>query len=236
MATKQSTRSRSTSSSSARRAPATTPKPVFASAFEGHVADAWGLALVALGVLAGLGIYLDAAGALGRLIDGAAGGALGVARLLVPPALLVAGAVLIRNDVDDETSGVPVRGIVGSSLLLVGGTGLLHLGLGRPAIGDGLDGLAEAGGLLGAATGIPLEAFASIWGASLVLGTVTLLGVLVLTHTTVRAVAGTTAAGVRPLGQAGRNVVATLFSTPGPVRADQAAPAVDATTVTPTPS
>ncbi|MBK5222573.1 MAG: DNA translocase FtsK [Acidimicrobiia bacterium] len=189
---------------------------MFRSAFEGHVADAWGLALIAIGILAGLGIYADLAGAAGRFLETASGGMVGVARFLVPPALVLAGTLLIRSDPNAEDGNVPVRGIVGSLFLLVGGTGLLHLALGRPAIGDGLDALGDAGGFAGAATGVPLEAFASVWGATLVLGTVTAIGLLVLTQTTVRAVAGTTAAGFRPVGHAGRQAFSTLFSGPEP--------------------
>jgi hypothetical protein len=172
---------------------------------------------MAAGVLAGLGIYADLAGAAGRGVDGIAGGSLGVARYLVPPALLIAGILLVRTDPDDEerSGGFPVRGVIGSILLLIVGTGMLHLFLGRPAFGDGLDALADAGGVAGAATGVPLEATASVYGAALVLGTITVIALLVLTKTTVRSLAGSTAAGIRPLGHVTRQTMATMMSSPG---------------------
>lgn len=219
MATKQSSRSSSSSRSGSRTSRAKTApprRPLFGGALDGHVADAWGLVLMAAGVLAGLGIYADLAGAAGRAIDSASGGLFGLARLLVPPILLVSGILLVRNDPDDEQQGgFPARGVLGTVLLLIGGTGLLHLFRGRPAFGDGIDALADSGGLIGASTGIPLEALASIYGAALLLGTVTAIALLVLTRTTVRSLAGTTAAGFRPLGHATRQAVSTMLSTPG---------------------
>ena len=216
MATKQSTRSTSSSRPSRGRTAPPPRGPLFGGAFDGHVADAWGLVLMACGVLAGLGIYANLAGATGRAADSAFGGLFGVARFLVPPMLVFAGVILVRADPDDEDKrGFPVRGVIGSILLLVGGTGLLHLFLGQPAMGDGIDALADAGGVVGATTGIPLEALASVYGATLVLGTITVISLLVLTHTTVRSLAGTTAAGFRPITQVTRQAVATMLSTPG---------------------
>ena len=215
MATKQSTRSTNSSRSRSRAQTAPPRRPMFGGALDGHVADAWGLVLMAAGVLAGLGIYAELAGAAGRVIDSASGGLLGLARFLVPLMLFVSGMLLFRNDPDDEArQGFPARGVVGASLLLIGGTGLLHLLRGQPAFGDGLDALSDAGGLSGASTGIPLEAVASVYGAVLVLTTTTIIALLVLTRTTVRSLAGSTAAGVRPLGQVTRQAVATMLSTP----------------------
>ena len=68
-----------------------------AAATEGHRADLAGLVAIAAGLLCGLGVYLDAAGPFGRVAATAAGSLLGAARVLVPPALLVGGVLLIRG-------------------------------------------------------------------------------------------------------------------------------------------
>jgi len=177
-----------------------------AAALDEHSGDAWGLGLIALGLVLGLAIYLDMAGPLGRALDLGVGAALGMVRLVVPVGLVAAGVALVREHRDDEPSGGPnvghpARLIVGSALLLVSVTGLLHLGRGTPALADGLRPLGRAGGVTGYVFGAPLDALASTWASALVLLAVGLVGLVVLTKTSVRTAADRTAAGVRPLGR-----------------------------------
>ena len=47
---------------------------------DGHGADAWGLVLIALGVLLALGTYVGLAGAAGRALDGAVGAVVGAVK------------------------------------------------------------------------------------------------------------------------------------------------------------
>src|SRR4051812_3659721 len=158
-------------------------------ALEAHATDAWGLALIALGLVCALAIYVDLAGPLGRALDLGVGAWIGAVRLVLPLALVAAGVVLIRDgrdESDDETVGHPARMILSSLLLLVSITGLLHLGRGTPGIGDGLRALGRAGGALGLAIAGPLNALAAPWAASLVLVTIGLMGLIVLTKTSVR--------------------------------------------------
>jgi len=181
-----------------RAAPKTRPL----AALEAHRTDVWGLGLIGLGLVSALAIYGDLAGPLGRGLDLGVGAAIGMVRLILPVGLIGAGVALVRDREDDDPGlavGHPTRLFVGSLLLLIAVTGLLHLGRGTPALEDGLRPLGRAGGVLGFAVGEPLHLLAASWAGSLVLITIGLVGLVVLTKTSVRVAADRTAAGVRPL-------------------------------------
>jgi S-DNA-T family DNA segregation ATPase FtsK/SpoIIIE len=126
-----------------------------------------GSALVLAGLLAALGLYLDRSGPLGWALEAVVGGLLGFARVLVPPALVTAGVVLLRGGNADVG-----RLAVGLGLGGTASAGLLHLA------GDGGP-LHQAGGIVGLAAGHPLRSFLGPWGAGLVLAFTGLVGVLV---------------------------------------------------------
>ena len=147
---------------------------------------------------------------------------MGKASYIVPAALLVLGAVLMRGgragDTDEITGGRvddgPARSakpIVGSVLLLVSATGLFHLTGAVPTTGAKLDDFVHAGGYLGAATGIPLEKVLAVWGAGLILGAVGIIALAIITDTTIGRVMGRTADGVRPTTSAIRRGWASMF-------------------------
>ncbi|MFP5254922.1 MAG: DNA translocase FtsK [Acidimicrobiia bacterium] len=173
-----------------------------ATALDGHAGDVVGLLLVALGLVAGLGVYADAAGPAGRWLDDAAGTLVGWGRLLAPLALLAAGVLLVRGEPDEDDPGARSHVWVGGLLLAVAGCGLLHLAGGRPGLDAPTEDLAAAGGLLGIAAAAPLIAAIAPWGAGLLLGALALAGLVVLTRVPVRVVAETTATTVGPAGSA----------------------------------
>jgi S-DNA-T family DNA segregation ATPase FtsK/SpoIIIE len=192
--------------------------------FAGHGHDVWGVALVALGLLAGLGTYLDGAGPLGRGLADAFGALVGALRVLAPVALVAGGALLLRGprgaEGEDE-SGRPRRGariVVGAALVVVAAAGLLHLLRGRPESGAALDDIAHAGGYLGIGVGGPLHDLLAPWGAGLVLVALGLIGLVVATGISVRTAARRTAHGVKPVQGALRRGVDSLFDLGG--RAD----------------
>ena len=222
MATTQRPRSGGTKRAPARKKAAPPPSLIdrlissLASSIAGHGADVVGLLCVGLGLVAALGVYLDAAGPVGRGLDDTIGTLVGWGRLLAPVALVAAGIVLVRRPLDEDDPGARSHIWVGSFLLAVAGCGLLHLAGGRPSLGAPNAELAQAGGLLGIAAAGPLAAGLAPWGAGLLLGTLALAGMVVLTRVPVRVVAESTAAGVRPAGSAItaylRQTYATLFS------------------------
>ena len=144
--------------------------------------DVWGLILIATGVVAGLGIYADLTGPVGRVLRDASGTALGWGRLLVPVALCAIGGALVQGRARQE----PGRVAIGFVFLGVSGAGLLHLGRGAPPFNAQVDELRDAGGFAGAAIGEPLRSLLAEWGAGLVLVTLAVIAALVLTRTPVR--------------------------------------------------
>lgn len=194
----------------------------------------WGIIAIVAGLVAGLGLYLDLAGPMGEAFRVAFGTVFGVARVAVPIALVLAGVVLILAPGPRAASSAAAaarsagdrlaRLVIGSLLVFVAISGGLHLGRGRPALGDPLEDFIDAGGFLGWAIAAPLERLLSIWGAPLVLGAAGVIGVLVLTGVSlrdaVRPVVALLSAIGRSLGQALRSALGE-----GPATRDQ--PAAD---------
>ncbi len=195
---------------SAARRPAPSP---LRQAFAGHGHDVWGVALIALGLLAGLGIYADMAGPLGAGLADAFGALVGGLRVLAPMALLAGGALLLvgPRDREDPSHHRTIRLVVGTVLVVVAVAGLLHLLRGRPESGDPLEDIIHAGGYLGIAVGGPLEDLLASWGAGLVLAAVAVIGLVVATGISVRTAARKTADGVKPVRGVMRRGVDSLF-------------------------
>jgi S-DNA-T family DNA segregation ATPase FtsK/SpoIIIE len=207
-------------------APASDPiiGPAIRAAFDGHGHDVWGVAFIVVGIVMGLGLYADLAGPLGRFLGGAGGAAVGKASYLLPLAFVALGAMLMRGprtreddgeNEDGEIVGVStssqVRLLVGSVLVLVSSTGLLHLAGGKPAFGSPLEGFIDAGGYLGALTGLPLERLVAVWGAGLIIAAIGVIGLVIITDTSLGVVMGRTAQGMRPTTSAIRRGWDSMF-------------------------
>jgi S-DNA-T family DNA segregation ATPase FtsK/SpoIIIE len=215
-----SSRSRSGSSAKGTRRPAPsrgrTSAPLGAGirqAFDGHGHDVGGLIAIVTGIVAGLGIYADVAGPVGRALDQGIGAAVGWAAWLVPPALIALGVLLVRGP-RTESAGDPaswVRPLVGAGLVLVAVCGLLDLFGGQPRFGDPIDDLVQAGGAVGIVVGGTLARLVGPWAAGFVLVAIAIVGVLIITRTSMRAAAGRTAAGVKPVTGALGKAFAPLF-------------------------
>jgi len=181
-------------------------------------------------VVLALGVYGgDLAGAVGRFGARASGYLFGGARLLVPPALLLGGVLLIRGRPEPTTTATadgrgdgagdarapdahgPARRVLGGVLLTIAALGLLHLLRGSPAIDAPVDDLTDAAGVSGAAVGEPLQGALATGGALAVLVLVAVAGVILLLDTNVpaaaRAVAGVVGPALATVGRA----VASLF-------------------------
>jgi DNA segregation ATPase FtsK/SpoIIIE, S-DNA-T family len=181
----------------------------------------WGIIAIVAGLVAGLGLYLDLAGPMGEAFRVAFGTVFGVARVVVPVALVLAGVALIIAPGPRSASSASAatrsagdrlaRLIIGSMLVFVAISGAVHLGRGRPVWGDPLEDFIDAGGILGWAIAAPLVRLVSIWGAPLVLGAAGVIGILVLTGVSlrdaVRPVAAVLAALGRSLAQALRSAL-----------------------------
>ena len=192
----------------------------FGHVLAGHARDLGGLLCIAVGVVAGMGVYADAAGPVGRALDTGFGTAVGWGRLLSPVLLVVVGVLLFRSRHDGDREPLATAHLwIGGLLVAVAAAGLLHLVGDQPALDAPVDDLAEAGGLLGLAVGGPLASGIEAWGAALVLALVLVAGLVVLTRMPLHVAAETTANGVRPagtaIGSAFRRARAHLFSLRG---------------------
>jgi S-DNA-T family DNA segregation ATPase FtsK/SpoIIIE len=196
------------------RSKKTPPKPppgLVRSALSGHGADVGGLACIGLGLLVALGTYIDLAGPVGQGLASAVGTLVGLGRFALPVALLAIGVALLKDDPHgDVERSARAHLAVGGGALAISSLGLVHVAS-DAAWGAPLDDLRDAGGVVGAAIGAPLEALLAPWGAALVLVVIGLIGLVVLTRTPVRVAAETTANGVRPLGQVLRRSVTAMF-------------------------
>ena len=184
------TGSSSDNSKKSTRAPKTPPmeggatKNFFKTAFAGRGNEMLGLGLVLGGLLAGLSIYLEQAGPVGDVVDGAAGWTIGIIKLVLPVLMVVTGLAMFRER--SEFGEITKRLPVGLFLGLVGVSGLLHLSRGRPGISDGVDDLGDAGGILGLAAGGGLRAAIGTWGSVLVLVAFILVSVVIATRVSAR--------------------------------------------------
>ena len=172
-----------------------------------HRGDIIAVGFILAGLVAACGIWADVAGPFGKGLRIAAGALIGSVRAVAPIALVGIGVMLLRGPrpgnapdegaqdgaVFDAESNparselvLAVRLGIGTTLMLLSVTSLLHITLGRPGIAD-FDDLAGAGGALGLAIGGPLTAAMGGWGASLVMGALGLLGTVVLTRVSLRA-------------------------------------------------
>ena len=185
-----------------------------------HADDVTGLLLVALAIISGLGVYASGGGPVGRGIADLVASTFGWLRFAFPAVVLLGGGALIlwrgpdASDDDDDGASVAAHVGVGTTLLVIAASGLLHLSGGRPAFGDPAEALRDAGGWLGVAIGGPLASMVGTGGSAAVLGLVAVGGLVVLTRTPLRDAADRTVAGVRPVTSGINQRLATLFRLP----------------------
>ncbi len=170
--------------------------------------DVWGLILIVIGLLAGLGIFFDLTGPFGRLLKRSMGALLGQGRFFVPVMLIGLGWVLVRGRGYRE----PMRVLIGWLFLLSAAAGVMHLGEGAPPWGSPLSRLRNGGGYVGALVGTPLVRLTGKWGAAIVLGTIMFLGALIILRIRVRDAFNRTAETARPVGHAARRGLTSLFT------------------------
>jgi DNA segregation ATPase FtsK/SpoIIIE, S-DNA-T family len=192
-----------------------------------HADDVAGLVLMAAAIVTGLGIYADAGGPAGRALEDGAGLVLGSLRFALPAALLAGGLALVLHR-GPRASGDPERRerrdgdraggasfaahvAVGSMLLTVALSGLLHLAGGRPNFSAPDEDLRDAGGYVGVAVGRGAVGVLGAGGAAAIFVLVAVAGLVVLTRTPIRAAADRTVAGFRPLAAVVGQRLATLF-------------------------
>jgi DNA segregation ATPase FtsK/SpoIIIE, S-DNA-T family len=147
-----------------------------------HGADLWAIALVTAGILLGLAVYGDAAGAVGHGVDVALAEVVGWARFLLPPACVVAGGLVIAG----RRELLRWRAAGGALLTILAACGLAELAGGSPRASAPNHVLAGAGGLVGVGTGSPLHHGLGAAGAVVVLVAVAVVGTVLATGASLR--------------------------------------------------
>jgi hypothetical protein len=163
-----------------------------------HGADLWAIALVTVGVLLALAVYGDAAGAVGRAVDVVLGVAVGWARLLLPPASVAAGVVVVTGR-RGRSSG---RATAGAVIGLAAVCGLAELAGGMPTLSSPNAALAGAGGALGVLAGRPLAHGLGTAGAVILLLAIGAVGAVLATGVRLRSLGRPLVAAGALLGRA----------------------------------
>jgi S-DNA-T family DNA segregation ATPase FtsK/SpoIIIE len=145
-----------------------------------HRRDGLAFGLIAVGVIAGAGIWWQAAGPIGRYLEVGARSVVGAAAMALPLTLLVVGIALMRSDPQPEKRP---RLVIGSLLFALAILGVLHIFADQP---DDNLGRMYAGGAVGYVSGGLLAKGVTAWVALPLLALVLGFGVLVFTGTRFR--------------------------------------------------
>ncbi len=161
-----------------------------------HATDLWGVALVTVGLLAGVAFLVDSTAPASHVARVAVGDLLGWGRFLLPPVLITVGVLLLlldRRDEDEDedrwVSPEPARVIIGAFLTLLAVAGLASLGGGSPHLTASTARLSSAGGWVGAAVGNPLRSGLGGFGSAVVLLALLIVAMVLFTGVSVRSAA-----------------------------------------------
>jgi DNA segregation ATPase FtsK/SpoIIIE, S-DNA-T family len=141
------------------------------------------VAIATLGALLALAVWFEALGLVGRGADTALAYLIGWARFLTPLGLLATAGVLLAGRADLDARRVSF----GGGLVLLGVCGLCDLAGARPGVGASHAALGDAGGWLGVGVGGGLASLIGPAGATVLLLAAAVLGMVLLTGLTLRA-------------------------------------------------
>ncbi|WP_370948249.1 DNA translocase FtsK 4TM domain-containing protein [Amycolatopsis sp. cg5] len=145
-----------------------------------HRRDGLALGLIAVGLIAAVGVWWQAAGPIGRWVEIGTRFILGAGAVTLPLALIVTAVALMRSEPRPETRP---RMVIGTLLVTLAVLGMLHIFTGLP---EETDFQMYAGGVIGAFAGGLLVKGVTSWVAVPLLILVLGFGVLVFTGTPVR--------------------------------------------------
>ncbi len=145
-----------------------------------HRRDGLALGLVALAIVAAVGVWWRAAGPIGAAVEVSTRTVLGAGAVTLPLVLTVVAVALMRSEPKPETRP---RMVVGTVMVVLSVLGMLHI---FTALPDTNDGRMYAGGIIGAASGGLLTMGVTTWVAVPLLILALAFGVLVFTGTPVR--------------------------------------------------
>ena len=147
-----------------------------------HRRDGLALSLIAIGLIAAVGVWWQAAGPIGQWVAIGTRSVLGAGAVTLPLVLLVVAVTLMRSEPQPESRP---RMVIGTLLVTLSVLGLLHLFNGRP---EGGEDQMYAGGWLGWFSGDLLARGVTPWVAAPLLVLALGYGMLVFSGTPVRQV------------------------------------------------
>ncbi|MEV7980371.1 DNA translocase FtsK [Streptomyces sp. NPDC086519] len=150
-----------------------------------HRKDGVALLLLGTALIVAAGTWADLRGPVGDLVEILVTGAFGRLDLLVPILLAMIAVRFMRHPEQPEANG---RIVIGLSALVIGVLGQVHIACGSPARSAGMQGIRDAGGLIGWAAATPLTYTMTEVLAVPLLVLLTVFGLLVVTATPVNAV------------------------------------------------
>ena len=142
-------------------------------------AEAWGLLVVGFGIVAGLGVYSGGAGPVGRSLDYLLSLMVGRAAIVVPPAVIALGVMVVWPRLREHAGRV----FAGVAVCLLGLAGIIHLLHNNKPVSAPLEKLQKIGGVLGALAGRPLSNVVGTWVTGIVLLFLFGMGLLIITRT-----------------------------------------------------
>ncbi|MEV7094359.1 DNA translocase FtsK [Amycolatopsis sp. NPDC051045] len=145
-----------------------------------HRRDGLALGLMALAIVAAVGVWWRAAGPIGAGVEIATRTVLGAGAVTLPLVLVVVAVALMRSEPHPDTRP---RMVVGTIMVVLSVLGMLHI---FTALPDTNDGRMYAGGIVGAFSGGLLAMGVTTWVAVPLLILALFFGVLVFTGTPVR--------------------------------------------------
>ncbi|WP_328617641.1 DNA translocase FtsK [Amycolatopsis sp. NBC_00355] len=145
-----------------------------------HRRDGLALGLIALAIIAAVGVWWRAAGPIGAGVEIATRTVLGAGAVTLPLVLVVVAVALMRSEPHPETRP---RMVVGTIMVVLSVLGMLHIFTALPGTNDGR---MYAGGIVGAFSGGLLTMGVTTWVAVPLLILALVFGILVFTGTPVR--------------------------------------------------
>ncbi len=151
-----------------------------------HRRDGLGLSLIALAIIVGSGVWWKLDNVLGRAVVAVVSGGIGKLAFFAPIVLLLFAIRILRRPDESAATG---RILIGSTSVLIGVSGFLHVLAGTPSSShDGAGAMRDAGGWIGYVVAAPLTKLLTAWLAAPILLLLVLFGLLVITATPVNAI------------------------------------------------
>ncbi|HJR44727.1 MAG TPA: DNA translocase FtsK 4TM domain-containing protein, partial [Actinomycetota bacterium] len=153
--------------------------------------EAWGGLVAFAGLIAALGVYAEGAGPLGSAIEYVSRLMIGRLVAFVPLLLGVVAAFMIIGRLRDHAARV----LIGLGISTLAVAGMVHLFRHNRSVSAPIERLQNIGGIFGALIARPVSGVIGEWAAWLLMLLLFGIGLMVMTRTPVRRVAGWTAAG-----------------------------------------